>query len=117
MCNFVLIFVTCFFILLKVSFEEHKFFSLFIYLEREREWERESEHAETKGQRDREGENPKQALYFSVEPEMEFQPMNHCEIMTWAEIKSWTLNWLSHPGVPAVWGTSVPFVRFQYHAQ
>ena len=24
---------------------------------------------------------------------------NH-EIMTWAETESWTLNWLSHPGVP-----------------
>lgn len=22
------------------------------------------------------------------------------EIMTWAEIKSWTLNWLNHPGAP-----------------
>ena len=24
----------------------------------------------------------------------------YCEIMTWAEIKSWTLNWLSHPRMP-----------------
>ena len=27
------------------------------------------------------------------------QSHNH-EIMTWAEIKSWRLNWLSHPGTP-----------------
>ena len=27
------------------------------------------------------------------------KPMNH-EIVTWAEIKSQVLNWLSHPGVP-----------------
>ena len=24
----------------------------------------------------------------------------NCEIMTWAEIKSWVLNWPSHPGAP-----------------
>ena len=27
---------------------------------------------------------------------------HHCEIMTWAEIKNWTLNWLSHAGALAL---------------
>ena len=30
-----------------------------------------------------------------------FEPTNH-EIVIWANIKSWTLNWLSHPGIPQV---------------
>ena len=35
----------------------------------------------------------------STEPDMGLKPTN-CEIMTWTETKSWTLNWLSHPGTP-----------------
>ena len=35
---------------------------------------------------------------LSTEPQMEFNFTNH-EIMTWAEIKSQTLNWVSHPGI------------------
>ena len=47
-------------------------------------------------QRARETENPKQALSCqcgTVELEL-----RNCEIMTRAEIESWTLNGLSHPG-------------------
>ena len=32
-----------------------------------------------------------------------------CEILTWAEIKSWTLNWLSHPGAPKYYFISFSF--------
>ena len=34
-----------------------------------------------------------------AEPDAGLDLMNY-EIMTWAEIKSWTLNQLSHPGAP-----------------
>ena len=34
---------------------------------------------------------------ISMEPDTGLKPMNR-KIMTWAKIKSWTLNWLSHPG-------------------
>ena len=37
----------------------------------------------------------------STKPDMGLEPTN-CEIMTWAEIKSWVLNQLSHPGAPEV---------------
>ena len=36
-----------------------------------------------------------------AEPDRGLKFMNH-EIMTWTEIKSWTLNQLSHPGVPVL---------------
>ena len=52
------------------------------------------------GERQREGErreNPKHSA-LSAEPDTGLD-LSH-EIMTWAEIKSWTLNQLSHPGVP-----------------
>ena len=38
-------------------------------------------------------------LAVSAEPDMGFNPRN-CEILTQAEIKSRTLNRLSHPGTP-----------------
>lgn len=44
------------------------------------------------GQTERETENLKQAVStVSAEPDMEFEPAD-CEIMTRAEMKSWTLN-------------------------
>ena len=45
------------------------------------------------GQRD----NPKQAPLCQQELDVGLELTNH-EIMTWPEIKSQTLNWLSHPG-------------------
>ena len=35
----------------------------------------------------------------STKPSTGLIPMNH-DIMTWAKIKSWMLNQLSHPGIP-----------------
>ena len=44
-------------------------------------------------------QNPKQApRAASTKPDAGLHPTN-CEIMTWAEVKSWMLNWLSHPGI------------------
>ena len=40
---------------------------------------------------------PSRLSAVSTEPNIGLDPMNH-EIMTWAEIKSWTLYWLSRPG-------------------
>ena len=42
---------------------------------------------------------PSRLRPVSTEPNAEFEFTSH-EIMTWAEIKSWTLNQLSHPGAP-----------------
>ena len=63
---------------------------LFIYLL----WERELTPA-GEGQRGRERES----CTVSTEPAVGLDLTNR-EITTWAEIKSWTLNWLSHPGTP-----------------
>ena len=38
----------------------------------------------------------------SMELDVGLELTNH-EIMTWAEIKSWMLNQLSHPGAPHIW--------------
>ena len=68
---------------------------MFIYLfwERERESERActwvGEGAKRKGER-----IPSRLCALSAEPDVELKPRNH-EIMTWAEIKCWTLDWLS----------------------
>ena len=77
--------------------EEFDFFKcLLIYFESACEQERERE-------RERKRENESQAgstqPNVSTEPGMELEPTN-CEIMTWAKIKSWTFNWLNHPGTP-----------------
>ena len=68
-------------------------FCLFIYLLWERQRGRE-------GQRDREGARiPSRLCNVNAEPHMETQLRNR-EIVTWAQVKSQPLNWLSHPGVP-----------------
>ena len=51
------------------------------------------------GQRKREKENPKKAP-CSVQTQCRAQSQD-LGIMTWAEIKSQTFNWLSHPGAPS----------------
>ena len=48
------------------------------------------------GQKERERENPRQGP-VSTKPNVGLY-LRNCEIMTWATIKSWTLNQLSHPG-------------------
>ena len=51
--------------------------------------------------RKRARENPKQALYLCCQRRPQLGAWSQdCEIMTWAEIKSWMLNWLSHSGAP-----------------
>ena len=42
---------------------------------------------------------PSRFCTVSEEPEVGLSLMNH-EIMTWARIKNWMLNQLSHPGAP-----------------
>ena len=50
----------------------------------------------TEGRRER---IPSKLHAVSTEPNEGLDPMNY-EIMTWAEIKSLMLNWLSHPSAP-----------------
>ena len=66
---------------------------MFIYFEREREC--------TSGRGTERGRQriPSRLHAISREPHKELKPMNH-EIMTWAKIKNWRLNQLSHPGIP-----------------
>ena len=65
-------------------------FSKFILREREEAWGKE-------GQRERgRGTIPNTV---SAEPSVGLKLTNR-EIMTCAETKSWTVNWLSHPGTP-----------------
>ena len=61
--------------------------------ERERAWMSRGE-----GQRDRERESQAGST-LSEEPDMGLNPMT-LEIMTWAKIKSQTLNRLGHPRIP-----------------
>ena len=65
------------------------FFFKFIYLF----WEWESA---SRGEAERESQA---GCTVSTELAVELDPRNR-EIMTWAEIKSQMLNWLSHPGAP-----------------
>ena len=62
-------------------------------------WERESMGEQGRG-REREREKPRQALCYQSGAQTGV-PVNQ-EIMTWAEIKSLMLNWLSHPGATTV---------------
>ena len=64
---------------------------LFILRERERKWGWGA------------GGIPSRLRAVSAEPEAGLDPMNH-EIMTWAEMKSQILNWLSHPSAPRIHG-------------
>ena len=71
-------------------------FNVYLFWERERE--RKSEHmSRGRAERERRERIPSRLHAVSVEPDVGLDFMN-CEIMTWAEIKIWTLNWLSHPG-------------------
>ena len=74
------------------------FLSLFL-----REKETEHTHVFTRGgwaERERERERiPSRLPTVSTELDTRLELMNH-EIITWAEIKSRTLNQWSHPGVP-----------------
>ena len=77
-----------------------KNFLMFIYF-----WERQRQNAselrtETEG--DTESKAGSRLRAASTEPEVGPKPMNR-EIVTWAETKSRTLNWLSHPGAPTLY--------------
>ena len=48
-------------------------------------------------EREREG-IPSRLHTVHAEPNVGLEPTN-CEIVTWAKIKSWMLNWLSHSGI------------------
>ena len=80
------------------------FFLSFIYLfsEREREGAREATRVGGRAEREGKRENSKQALCaVHPEPDTGLELRNH-EIVTRAEIKSRTLNRLSHPGAPVI---------------
>ena len=62
----------------------------YFYFEREKEREREWGRGREQG---REGESQAGSTWSVHRAQ--------CEIMTWAEINSWILNWLRHPGAPA----------------
>ena len=57
----------------------------------------------SRGRAEREEERriPSGLHTISAEPDVGLELMSP-EIMTWAKIKSWTLNQLSHPGAPTV---------------
>ena len=82
------------------------FLCLFICFERERE----SACPSRAGAEKRRGRIPSRLLTVSVRagagPEV-----TKCQIMTWAETKSQTLNWLSPSGTP--WVTILKFPSFQ----
>ena len=63
------------------------FFFFFWEREIEDEWERGKETI------------PSRLCAIGMEPDLGLDLMNR-EIMTWAEIKSRTFNWLSHPDAP-----------------
>ena len=74
------------------------FYFLNVYLfqrQRERDWKWAGE-----GLREREERIPSRLHAVSAEPDAGLSIMNRV-IMTWAEIKSWPLNRLSHPGAPS----------------
>ena len=56
-----------------------------------------SEHVREQWGTERERDRESQAGFALSEQSLMLEPRNH-EIMTWAEIKSQTLNWLSHAG-------------------
>ena len=67
------------------------FFSMYLFWEKAGAGER---------QRERERERiPSRPHTANTEPNVGLKPMK-CNIMTWAETKSWALNWMSHPGTP-----------------
>ena len=74
------------------------FIYLFILREREGGKERERERESTGGA-EREEEKESQAGTDRAQPNVGLDPRNQ-EIMTWAKIKSQTLNQLIHPGAP-----------------
>ena len=84
---------------------------MFVYFERERgkAWAGE-------GQRGRE-RIPSRLHAVSTDPDVGLESTNH-EIMTWAEIKSQRLNWLSHPGTPMtnVFALSLHLSYFHHHS-
>ena len=78
------------------------FLSLFIYFERQSKREHTCMWAWEGVKREREKENGRERIHtVSTGPNVGFDLMN-CEIMTWAEIKSWMFNSLSHPGTPLI---------------
>ena len=72
---------------------------MFIYFETERE--QESEHEQGKGRERGRERVPSRLCAVSMELDVGLDLMNH-KILTWAEIKSQTLNWLSHPDTPCL---------------
>ena len=84
---------------LSFFFKIKNFFNVYLFILIERERERMS-----RGGAERQGEKEFQAgstLPASTEPEVGLELTDH-EIMTWAKIKSRTLNQLSHPGARTI---------------
>ena len=77
------------------------FYFFLIFFEREKERERESLCTHTSGGGAERGRHRiwSRPGPVSTETNVGLESMN-CEIMAWAEIQSWLLNQLSHPGTP-----------------
>ena len=76
------------------------FLIMFIYFwERERKRERENELGRGQREGDTESQAGSRLWAVSAEPDAGLEPTEH-KIVIWSEIKSQTLNWLSHPGSP-----------------
>ena len=88
---------------------------LFWETETEREGGRERERMCASGGGAERNRIPSRLHTVSAEPNVGLTLMNH-EIMTWTEIKSWTLNWLSQPGIPLhIHFLPGPFAHHTYH--
>ena len=75
-------------------------------------WERETVQV-GEGQRDGEWESHA-GLTLSAQSPMQDSNSRNRNIMTWAETKTQTLNWLSHPGALVFLGFFVLFVLFLF---
>ena len=75
------------------------FFNVYLFILKEKESTSRG-GAERERERERERKRiPSRLCIVSAEPNVGLEPTNH-DIVTWAETKSLTFNWLSHPGSP-----------------
>ena len=84
------------------------FFSLFIYIERDRETQ--GEHKVEEADREGERESQESSTLSAQSPTWSLNSTN-CEI---ASIKNQMLNWLSHPGIPTSYSLLTHFKCITY---
>ena len=74
-------------------------FLVYFFILRERKRERERAPAWGRGIERETKRIPSRLCTVTTEPDAGLAFTN-CKIVTWAEIKSWTLHWWNHPGAP-----------------